>query len=100
MAEKIEISPAGEGAEIVNNFENAPTIFIDGIHGLATVNGVTKLNLFQIIQEIGPTGEPAGLKRVIVARLAMSPITLLSTVKWLSEIVKKAPEVEQVDGKT
>lgn len=97
MADKMEISPAG--AEIINNFENAPTIFIDGVQGLATVNGVTKLNLFQIIQEIGITGEPVGLKRVIVARLAMSPITLLSTVKWLSEIVQTSAEAEQ-DSKT
>lgn len=91
MAEKVQISLAGESVEIVNNLANAPTIFIDGIQGLATVNGVTKLNLFQVIQEIGTAGEPAELKRVIVARLAMSSITLLSTVKWLNEIVKELP---------
>ena len=71
---------------IVGEATDAPTIFIDGMQGISVTNGVAKINLFQVIQDLKKKdGAP---HRMIVARLAMSVRTLAQVVIWLSENAK------------
>ena len=88
----VTADPGGSAREvqppITNNLEGAPTIFLDGVVGLSVTNGVAKINLFQSIQEFQEDGR-AEPRRVIVGRLAMSPVTMLSLSSWLGEHVKK-----------
>jgi len=74
--------------EIINNLEGAPSIYIDGIQGFAMVNDCAKLNLYQILQNLDSGGRPSATKKVIVARLVMSPGTLLSVAAWLAQRAK------------
>ena len=76
----------GLEATIIGEFTDAPTIFIDGAQGISVTNDVAKINLFQVIQDI--TKPDAPMKRIIVARLAMSPGTLAQLTLWLSDNVK------------
>ena len=80
-------SPAqGLEATIIGDIKDASTIFIDGAQGISVTNDVAKINLFQVIQDV--TEPDAPMRRVIVARLAMSPTTLGQLTLWLAENVK------------
>lgn len=66
--------------------EEAPLIFIDGFQGLAVFNENLRINAYQLSQNMDSPDAPP--HRVFVARLAMSPATVLQLMKWLEENVK------------
>lgn len=68
---------------LVGELSDAPTIFIDGVRGLSSVNGVIKVNLYQVVQDLRESGGP--LKQVIVGRLAMSIETYVQLAAWLPQ---------------
>lgn len=66
--------------------EDAPLIFVDGFQGLALYNDAVRINAYQISQNLDAPDAPPN--RVFVARLAMSPATIIQLMKWLQENVK------------
>jgi hypothetical protein len=83
MAKTDDSSPADP---LFLDLANTPTLFVDGMQGISVVNDVVKINLFQVVQNLNdPDGQ---LTRVVVGRLAMSPSTLVQSLKWLNENVK------------
>jgi hypothetical protein len=77
--------------------EDAPLIFVDGFQGLAVFGDVVRINAYQLVQNFETPEGPPG--RAFVARLAMSPVTMLQLMKWLGENVKfeAVPEGEVPD---
>ncbi|WP_050664468.1 hypothetical protein [Roseovarius tolerans] len=71
--------------QIIGDPGIVPTIFVDGFQGISTINEVTKINLFQVVQDLRSPDEMA---RVVVARLAMSPATLVQFRDWLNKHVQ------------
>ncbi len=91
--------PASD-VKLVPALESTETIYIDGAQGLLFVNGVMKINLYQVVQDFNlETGESdtVDLRRLIVARLAMSPIVARQLGTWLVEQTKSMPE-QAFDG--
>jgi hypothetical protein len=80
-----EVSILDREIEIINNTENAPSIQIDGAQGLIAFQGVVRINLYQIIQEFDRTPDrPASYRKLIVARLSMTPQVAQSITSWLA----------------
>jgi hypothetical protein len=73
--------PFGEG-------DSVPFIFVDGAQGSLLANDTMRINLYQVQQVIEPEEGNHSVKRVFVARLAMSPNVALSIAEWLSEQVQ------------
>ena len=72
----------------VEEASSLATVFVDGAQGLSVVNGVVKLNLFQVLQDLSTNQSP--LKKSIVLRLAMPPETAVSIANF---ILQNTPEV-------
>jgi hypothetical protein len=70
--------------EIINNFESAPLIHIDGAQGLLAAQGVVMINLFQLVQDLDKTDPSDCIKKLVVARLSMSREVARNLVIWLS----------------
>ncbi|MEQ9643519.1 MAG: hypothetical protein RIM84_26100 [Alphaproteobacteria bacterium] len=84
--ERVEV--ADEDIEIISNTAGAETIFIDGAQGILFGQSVVRVNLYQIIQEFaGTPKEPSVHKKMVVARLVMTPQTALSMANWLASNV-------------
>ena len=71
---------------LFGELSDAPTIFIDGLRGISSANGVIKVNLYQLVQDLGESGAP--MKQVIVGRLAMSIQTYVQVADWLPQQTK------------
>lgn len=69
--------------EMINNLENAPTIYIDGAQGLLTDGNIIKINLFDIVQEISPDRSARGVYKRVLARLVMQRHTAITLATWL-----------------
>lgn len=74
--------------EIVDNLTGAPTIYADGVQGMFGVENVTRINLFQLVQELGEHKEIV-VKKVVVARLAMPANAMLALAKWIQDNIKE-----------
>lgn len=87
------VSVADREIEIINNTENAPLIHIDGAQGLIAIQGIVKINLYQIIQEFDRTPDkPASHKKLIVARLSMTSQVAQGIASWLTRNVAEGLE--------
>ena len=95
-------TPVSEGLvadlPIENNTTNIPTIFIDGAQGLSEVNGVVKINLFQVVQEFATEDPIIRPKRLTVGRLALSTQTLVELTTWLMANVKIPANAQKEPG--
>lgn len=64
-----------------------PLIYIDGIQGMFITAGVlggqVKMNLFADVQPLTLDDQDAPLERQVVARLIMTPQTLISIYDWM-----------------
>lgn len=90
---------------IVNAIESAPVLYVDGMQGftlgVGTAGGMVKINLFVDLQDLVPhrpeRSAPieATLTRRVVARLVMTPQTLVAIAEWLSP---KAEETRRIVG--
>lgn len=89
--ERETITLSDDKTEIINNFENAPLIHIDGAQGLLSAHGNIKINLFQLVQEFGKAGPSGSVKKLVVARLSMSRQVAQSFAVWLAEHVMEKP---------
>lgn len=76
--------------------EQVPLIFIDGFQGLSAYNDVVRMNAYQLSQNLDAPEAPPN--RVFVARLAMSPTTMVQLMKWLEENVKLMEGEVPVNG--
>jgi hypothetical protein len=64
--------------------ESAPDILIDGISGVAVINGIVRLNCVSI-RPIGPVEQ----RPTLVARLLLSPETFKSIHSALSQVLEE-----------
>lgn len=86
--------------KILQDLISTPTIFVDGAQGLSITNGNVKINLFQIVQELVEEGTDAPVRKVIVGRLVMNPVTALAIADWIKSTIKEFPEESaEKDGK-
>lgn len=94
MADKEHVAQKGNIQEtpVVGDLSAVPTIFADGAQGYVLVNGVAKFNLFELAQDLSDNV----VKKVVVAKVAMSPQTVRSLAHWL---LKSADQAEAVEGK-
>ena len=85
-----------EATEIDAALERAPVIHVDGGHGIAVVNNLVRFNLtedllkpFSVTPGVAPDGKDL-LKRVVCARLVMTPKAFVEIADWLSKFVDES----------
>jgi hypothetical protein len=80
-----EIGPKTWNVEtVLEAVLEAPFIYMDGAANFAANAQIVKFNLFQDRVITRPPGsDQPPIERVVCARLAMSPLTLLQLAQWL-----------------
>ncbi len=82
---EIDIKTTDQALEI------APVIHIDGAQGFFASPDVVRINLIQDRMQAGEDA-PDPIKRVVCARLVMSPGTLLAIADWFGERAREVKE--------
>ena len=95
MAEKSQGAAqqiADKDIEIVHDLRETPSIYIDGVQGFSFVNGMVKINCFQIVQQFGASQEEVTIKKVFNVQLVMPPTVGKNLATWLMQNVTAAEE--------
>jgi hypothetical protein len=80
--------------EIVDEIGDQPLLYFDGMQTVSIVNGVVRIALYQLQPEIKKVGEPADLRKVVVARLVFPQAAFGGIADWLSQHNRALMELE------